>query len=599
MSKLYRLVALAVILALALSVGMVLVNAQDDVPGPGEGGLAIRGNTRGSANLGPLVYLRCSGVDCADVNAWLWPAMIALDPNTQNYTVGEFGALANSYEVSEDGLTYTFSLRQDAFWNDGTPITATDLYFAWEASQQGEGVGLSSSYAPQAAQVTGAEIIDDYTIAFSFDASQCDALRQLAAYSALPAHAFGYTAGGDFDWASMIDHPFDDAPAVTGGPFNFDRLEPGTAIYLSANLNYYDPTGDYVVPQGLVFVDTPDDNVQVERLLANQDGDINFVYEPGGAVFTTLREASDAGSIQYFQAPGRVWHYVALNLADPANPQNGLDEDGNPIDQGRHPIFGDVRVRQALQHAINIDEVINGPLNGNATAMVAGTIPTAYTLNPDLARRPFDLEAARALLDEAGWTSTGDPLVEGGDGLRTCTACETADSGTPLSFEIMHVVNDVRGEVAVVLQNQFAQIGVEVIVTPLDFNTMYDNNMGAQTFDAAVAGWRGELPFNPDQRGIFGAENDIFGEGYGFNFPSYYNARLEELGELIATGNCDEQARIDAAYEVQQILYEEQPYLWLYALDSAYAATNNVQGFDPRPGLGQWNLDAWNITSAQ
>ncbi|MBC7870584.1 MAG: hypothetical protein H7Y09_07070, partial [Chitinophagaceae bacterium] len=86
---------------------------------------------------------------------------------------------------------------------------------------------------------------------------------------------------------------------------------------------------------------------------------------------------------------------------------------------------------------------------------------------------------------------------------------------------------------------------------------------------------------------------------YGFNFPSYYNARLQELGEEIATGNCDPEARIAAAHEMQQILYDEQPYLWLYALDSAYAASPNVQGFDPFPGLGQWNVDSWNVNNEQ
>lgn len=593
MSKFYRLFGLGLVLALALSFGVVLVNAQDgEMPGPGEGGLVIRGSTRSSANLGPLVWLRCSGVDCSDPNNLIWPALIGLDPETQNYSVETNGQLATGWEIAEDGLSVTVTMRQDATWNDGTPITATDIYFAWEAMQQGEGVGMSSSYAPAAAALVGAEIIDDYTIRFDFDAVQCEAIRQVASVSALPAHAYGYTPGSEFDWASMIDHPFDRAPAVTSGPFGFDRLEPGTAIYLSSNLNWWDPTADYVVPSGFVIVDTPDENVMIERFLAAQPGDLNFVFEPGGGVFTTLREAADAGSIQYDQAPGRVWHYVALNLADPSNPQNGLDEAGEPIDQGVHPIFGDVRVRQALQHAINIDEVINGPLNGNATAMVAGTIPTAFTLDPDLARRPFDLDAARALLDEAGWTSTGEALVEGGDGLRT-----NAD-GLELRFEMMNV-GDVRNDVSVVLQNQFAQIGVAVDVVVLDFNTMYDDNMGAQTFDTAVAGWRGGLPFDPDLRGFFGAENDIFGEGYGFNFPSYYNARLEELGEAIATGNCDPEARIAAAHEMQQILYDDQPYLWLYALDSAYAASPNVQGFDPFPGLGQWNVDSWNVNNEQ
>jgi ABC-type transport system substrate-binding protein len=370
-------------------------------------------------------------------------------------------------------------------------------------------------------------------------------------------------------------------------------VEPGTAVYLSANPNYVAPDAyaGYTVPSSWVYVDTPDENVMIERFLAFQPGDINFVVEPGSGVFPQIL-GSDA---QSFQAPGRIWHYVALNLADPENPQNGLDEDGNPIDQGHHPLFGDVRVRQALQHGINIDEIINGPLNGYATAMVSSTIPTAYTIDPALERRAFDLEIARAMLDEAGWVSTGDPLVEGGDGQRTCDGCMYADAGAAFEFDLMNV-GDIRNDVSVIVQDQFAQLGVKVNVVVLDFNTMYDSNMGAQTYDAAIAGWRGSLPFDPDQRSFFGAENDIFGEGYGFNFPSYYNAEFEALGEQIATlPGCDPAERIALAQQATKILYDDQPYLWLYALNSLYAAAPNVQGFQPYPDQGTWNIDAWNV----
>lgn len=588
-----RFMGLSLVLVIALSLSLVVL-AQDALPGPGEGGAVVRGNTRGSANLGPLVPIRCSGVDCADANNVMWPTLIGLDPETLQYGPGpDIGnTLASGWTVSEDGLTITVNLRDDMAWNDGTPITAEDVYFTWEAMQQGQGVGLSSSYATAAATLVSAEVVDSQTITFGVEAPNCEALRQVALVPPLPSHVYGYTRGAEFNWGSMIDHPYDDSPTVTSGPFNFERVEPGTAVYLSFNPNYTAPdaTAGYTVPNSWVYVDTPDENVMIERFLAFQSGDINFVVEPGGGFEQIL-----ASNAQSFQAPGRVWHYVALNLADPNNPQNGLDEDGNPIDQGHHPLFGDVRVRQALQHAINIDEIIDGPLAGYGTAMVSSTIPTAYTIDPNLERRAFDYDIARALLDEAGWKSTGDPLVAGGDGLRTCDGCLHAEPGTEFIFELMNV-GDIRNDVSVILQDQFAQIGVQVDVVVLDFNTMYDNNMGAQTYDAAVAGWRGSLPFDPDQRSFFGAANDLFGEGYGFNFPSYYNARFEELGQQVATlPGCDPAERIALAQEMTQILWEDQPYLWLYARNSLYAAAPNVQGFQPYPDLGTWNIDAWNV----
>ncbi|MEQ8672589.1 MAG: ABC transporter substrate-binding protein [Aggregatilineales bacterium] len=601
MKNLYRFITVGIAIMMAVSLGLVVSAQDDEIPGPGEGGVVIQGNTRGSANLGPLVPLRCSGVDCADANALLYPSLVSISPQTQQFATADeqdLGQLALSFDISEDGLVYTFNLRDDAFWNDGEPITAEDFYFAWLAVEQGEAVGLSSSYSSYQRDIASAEIIDDYTIAFTLENPSCLALSSLA-LPATPGHAYGWdvSMGEDFDWGTMIDNPLDDEPTVTAGPFQFFRVEPGTAVFLSANPEYYAPSNDeYTVPEGWVYLDTLDENVLTERFLSFQPGEPNFVNEPGAAQFEPLR-SSDA---QYFQAPGRTWHYVALNLADPTNPQNGLDADGNPIDQGNHPLFGDVRVRQALQQAIDIEEIINGAQNGDATPMVSGTIPTAFTIHPTLERRPMDLDAARALLDEAGWVSTGDPLVDGGDGLRTCQGCLHAEEGTPFSFVLMNPGTSGREDVSIILQAQFAQLGVDVDPQVLDFNTMYDTNLGGQIYDAAVAGWRGGLPFDPDQRSFWGAETDIFGEGYGFNFPSYYNAEFEELSAAVnQVPGCDLDTRLEMAYRMQEILWEDQPYLYLYALDSAYAVAPNVEGFDPYPNFGNWNLDAWNVTSTE
>jgi peptide/nickel transport system substrate-binding protein len=596
MNKLYRFIALGVAIAMMV-IPSIIISAQEgeDLPGPGEGGAVIQGNTRGSANLGPLVPIRCSGVDCADANALMYPALVAISPFTQQFaTVEDFdlGQLALNYEVSDDGLVYTFKLREDAFWTDGEQITADDIYFAYLAIEQGEAIGMSSSYADYQRDLVEANVVDDFTIELVLEEPNCLALSRMA-IPATPGHAYGWTPdmGEDFDWGVMIDHPFDDEPTVTAGPFEFSRAEPGTAIFLTANNEYYAPLNEeYVVPEGWVYLDVLDENVLTERFLSFQEGEPNFVFEPGAAQFEPLRNSE----AQYFQAPGRVWHYVALNTADPSNPQNGLDEDGNPIDQGNHPLFGDVRVRQALQHAIDIQEVINGAQNGDATAMVSGTIPTAFTIHPELERRAFDLDGARALLDEAGFVAEGDPLVEDGDGLRVCRGCLYAEDGTELSFDMINPGTSGREDVAVILQNQFAQIGVDVNAQVLDFNAMYDDNMGGQVFDAAVAGWRGGLPFDPDQRSFFGAENDIFGEGYGFNFGSWYNEEFEEIMAQVNTvEGCVEEDRLALAHRAQEIMWEDQPYLWLYALDSAYAAAPNIDNFDPYPNFGAWNMDAW------
>lgn len=594
MSRYFRIASISLVLVLVVT-GLSLVVAQD--AGPGAGGPVIWGNQRGSANIDPLTPLRCSGVDCADINNLLYPVVMGIDPVTQGFALGVPNSLAIEQTISDDLLTYTYKLRDDMTWNDGTPITGYDVQFFWLALQNVDAAETSSSFAQMKAAIINVEVPadDPYTVIMTYDSPDCDGMRYSAGMPAIPGHGYGWSSemGADFDWTIPVGHPFDTTPSITSGPFKFTRTEAGTAIYLEADQNYADPiNGEYVVPQGLVYLDVPDYNVMAERFNAAQPGDVNYMNEPDSAVLPTLQE----GPGQIFAAPGRLWHYVSLNLADPDNPQNGQDADGNVLDQGHHPILGDVRVRQALQYAMDIDAILNGPVNGNGVAMVAGTIPTAFTFNPDLQRRPMDLAEARRLLDEAGWVSTGNPLVDGGDGLRTCQGCMYAAEGTEFVIDMINP-GDVRNDVAVLLQAQFAEVGVEVIVRPLDFNTMYDDNLGAQIYDTAVAGWRGSLPFNPDLRGFFGVENDIAStESAGFNFGSYYNAEFEELSDQIANNpGCNQEDIIAKAHRVQEIFYDEQPYLWLYAFNSIYAAGPAVEGFDPYPSFGTWNVDVWNV----
>jgi peptide/nickel transport system substrate-binding protein len=394
----------------------------------------------------------------------------------------------------------------------------------------------------------------------------------------------------DFDWASLLEHEARTNPTVTGGMFQFNRLDAGTAVYLDFNPNYFEGT---TVPAGWIFLDVPDEAVMTERFLAGGENDPNFIREPnGGAIITTLKESD----VQTVAAPGNIWHYVSINNADPENPQDAFDEGGAPIDQGHHPFFGDVRVRQALQHAINIDEIISGPLGNNAYPMIAGTISNAWTFDSSIERRAFDLDAARALLDEAGFPATGDPLVEGGDGQRVASGAMYAEDGTEFYIEIINP-GGVRNDVSVILQDQFAQIGVKADVVALDFNTLYADNMGVQTYDLAVAGWRGGVPFNPDQREIFGVAQDVAdAEGYGNNFGSYNNPEFEELsGQMQTLPGCDPEARKAIASQIQNIFYEDQPYLWLYQLESVYSTKNGVENFMPYTAFGAWNGNEWRL----
>src|SRR5690606_37252559 len=113
-------------------------------------------------------------------------------------------------------------------------------------------------------------------------------------------------------------------------------------ISLGNNPNHVNP----VLPEGYIYKNVPNDVVAVEQFM---DGEVNVIYDANVPFesYQDLRDMGQAGEIQFFEYADDGYTWLAFNMADPTNPQDGLDENGNPIDQGNHPVFGDKRVRQA------------------------------------------------------------------------------------------------------------------------------------------------------------------------------------------------------------------------------------------------------------
>jgi len=565
--------------------------------GPGEGAPVIEGNFGGSANIGTFNPLRCDNTTCSRVWQLMFPTVIGASLETQYYArVGEdatvAGALATDWTISEDGLTYTFTLRDDAVWGDGTPITATDVKFAFEAIKSGQAetqlyTGTTDWSEGNPNGIKEVNIIDDHTVEMVFGASVCSALG-LAGFPVVPAHVFGYDGSAEFDFTALIDAEFDLAPSVTSGFFKFGAFAPGESIGIVADTEYFE--GSPLVG-GFIYRDVPDQTVQVEQFLA---GETNLIDGPAVGRRADLR--ADA-NVQVYSFPGNAWDYVGLNLADPENPQPGLDEAGNPIDQGFHPIFGDVRVRRALQNGINVPDIVQGAVFGEGEQMPSAMIQNSWAYDTELAAIPFDQDAARALLDEAGWVASGDPLVDGGDGQRTCDGCLYAEAGAPLEFNLQTNQGNTRREAAVVLiQDQLAQLGVKVNVEPIDFDTLLDV-INSQTYDAFLIGWRNGFPDDPDQQQLFGSASDDPVQGLS-NSSSYHNP---ELNDLMAQANsvpgCAPEDRAAIYHQIQQIMQDDQPYLFLYTVNGMYAARTDVEGFDPRPN-GIFNqVQTWVIAA--
>jgi peptide/nickel transport system substrate-binding protein len=572
MNRLFRYGVLAA--ALALIVALVVPLAAQEVT-PGEGGIIIEGNFGGDpATFNPLL---ASDTSSARVAGFMFPAWVGVNPETGVFEPGRPDALVTDWSISEDGLTYTFTLRDDWTWSDGTPITSADIIYSWNAIASGL---VESSLTYQVDLIESASAPDPQTIIVTFKAAACTNLTEASFWSVVPAHVL------PADFAEVNDADFNLNPTVTGGVFNFGEFRAGEQVSLIANQTY-GGASEGVLPTGYIYKVVPDQTVLVEQFIA---GETNVIDGPAVARRADL--IADA-NIQPYQFPGNAWDYLALNYADPANPQNATDDAGAALDQGHHPLFGDVRVRQAISLGIDVESIIEGAVFGFGTRMPSLTIPASWAFDSSLAPIPFDVDAAAALLDEAGFVDDdNDPTTP-----RVAQGAMYADDGTPLQFTLYtNEGNSRRGAIGTIVQDQLRQLGIVVDFQAIDFNTLLDI-MDAQTFDAVILGWRNGFPDDPDQTGLFTPAGDVVGGGN--NITSYNNARVTELMEQARVlPGCDNGARAEIYHEIQAILQQELPYVPLFAIEGMYAARTSVGGFSPFPSQLFWNVDRWTVASS-
>lgn len=564
-----RLLLVGVVLAL-LSISVGAIMAQE----PGQGGIIIEGNFGGDpATFNPIL----SGDTASSrVIGFMFPGLIGVDPDTATFRKNDPQALVTDWTVSDDGTTYTFTMRNDWTWTDGTPITTADVLYSWNAAKSG--VVEVGNYGYVVDVISSVEAIDDYTFKVTFPTSDCTAIAN-SSLPVVPAHAL------PADFAELNNSDFNLNPTVTGGVLNFSEFRAGELVSLVANEAYGGAPGA-VMPSGYIYKVVPDQTVLVEQFKA---GETNLIDNP--AVGARADLVADA-NLNMYSYPGNAWDYLALNYADPTNPQNAYDEAGNPIDQGHHPMFGDVRVREAIAKAIDVDAIVQGAVFGEGSRMTAYTIPASWAYNNDLPPIAFDQEAAKALLDEAGWVdSDNDPATP-----RVCQGCMYAEEGTPFHFVLYtNEGNSRRGAVGTIVQDQLSQIGIEVDFQAIDFNTLLDV-MDGQTYDAFILGWRNGYPDDPDGTQLFASESDVVGSGS--NMTSYNNPEVDALNLQARTlPGCDTAARAEIYHQIQELMQKDLPYVPLYAINGMYGANVNVAGFDPRPSNLFWNFETWTVAT--
>ena len=499
----------------------------------------------------------CFDYACIAIAELLLPRLIGFDLVTGLVSANATNGLAQGWEFSEDGTELTIHLRRNLHWSDGTPITAEDVKSTYDQ--------MAIMYTYPVEYIESVEVVDSGSVRFHFyEPPRCSILADLSTFI-LPAHVQVF----DIDLTE-----FDRTTTITGGLFRIEEWET-EKITLVPNPS---PNGDAIIlPEALEFYPFSDEITLVEAV----QGDLIDVT----LLISTLpaMQMAQAADLQTFEFPGLSYDYIGLNMADQLNPLDGVDADGNPVSQIPHPILGDAKVRRAIQLALNVPLIIDDAVQGFGSLMSADE--NAHRLDSDLAPIPYDPEQAVQLLEEAGWE-------RGSDGVWVAQDSAYAPTGTPLRLNMITNEGNARREAVMEqVQAQLGDIGIEIDTALVEFNDLLDT-VDAQNFDTYILGWRSGLPLYPDLTYLFSVEADVTFSG--FNMVSYYNPEAEAL---MTAANYQNGCEIDreGVARLSEILQEDQPYIWLYAINNMYVSNGQVSGWHPYPFVPLFNVQGWSV----
>ena len=489
----------------------------------------------------------------------LLPRLVGQDPTSGVMVPTE---LATGWTISGDGRTYTFALASDVRWSDGQPVTSADFAFTYAALADAD---VGSPYRDRTANLLRVETPDAATVVVTLSRAECSALSALR-HPLLPAHAFAPNFG------DLATNAFNQTPSISAGPFRFVERLGDDRFILEANPDFRQ--GAPAIARYEVRV-IPEPGVRSQALTLGQ---VDLIYYGPDE----LRSAGlpTGPAIAVYRAPTDGYHFLALNLADPANPQPGRTATGERLPQTPHPILGERAVRQAMAAAIDYDMLLADLFAGQGYRPATYVPPSATWVAADLPPPAYDPAQAVRLLEEAGWTDAD------GDGVRT-------RDGAPLRLTIQtNADNPLRVRLSEFVAAQLRRVGFEIVVHPVDFGELTATLLG-QRYDLVVIGWE-NLGADPGNSPFWHSRDDL--PGVGFNFTSFQDAEVDSLLDAaLQDPACDLNRRADAYRQVQARIHAELPTILLAGDVQAWAYATRWQEIAPGPWRFDHNVAQWRL----
>lgn len=458
--------------------------------------------------------------------------------------------LAESWEVSPDGLTWTYTLRPDLLWSDGTPLTANDVVYTFNRILDGR--YEQRNYGNYVRNITSVEATDDRTVVMEVG-EPSPIMERLAVYI-LPEHIWSSVDAKAVK--SYANEPEAGETLVGSGPFLVVERRTGQFIRLVANDNYYKgrPNVDELVFR---VYNNPDALGQ-----ALIKGEIDFASGLTADVFSSLEGQE---GITTYAGSYSGFNELAFNLGAALT-------DGTPIGDG-NPHMQDQQVRLAISHAIDRQQLVDKILDGYGTPGSTIIPPLYTTLHVNPGTQAYDPVLANQILDDAGYAM-------GPDGVRV------GPDGVPMKYRLfVRSDSDTSVKSGEYFKSYLAAIGIEADIKPVDENALFEI-IGRGEFDMFEWGWVVEP--DPDyQLSTFTCDKRSYedgGEIYADLSDSFFCD--EEYDRLYAQQavTTDQAERAEIVKQMQQILYDQVAYVVTYYYDNLEAyRSDRFTGFVGQP----------------
>ena len=525
---------LVVIITLAIVAILLYTQQSSPVTGgvilqqPEQGGVYTEALVGSLGRLNPL--LDWNNTADRDVNRLLFSGLVRFDERGLPHA-----DLADSWGVSQDGTIYNFTIRPNAVWHDGTPVTSDDVIFTIEMMKS------AGSLYPQDIKDLWGRVdvtrLNEKNLKFTLPEPYVPFIDYLT-FGVLPKHLLESVPP-----EQMANAEFNINPVGTG-PYRFDQLivENGQikGVVLTLSTNYYG-TPPFIEQVVFRYYQT-----SAAAFDAYKQGD---VFAIGQVTYDVLNTALEEPNLSFYSSRMPQMGFVLFNLTNP-----------------EIPFLQDPKVRRALMLGLNRPNIINTIMQGQAFVADSPILPGSWAYFDGTEHFEYDPEAAIALLKSEGYV-----IPSGGGDVR-------AKDGVPLAFTMAHPDDAVHTQIAQAIKTQWGRIGVRVDLQPQPYDQLVLTTLASRAFQAALIDLNLSRTPDPDPYPFWHQAEAVGGQ----NYSGWDNRAASEYLE---------QARVTADYTLRAKLYrnfqvvfaKELPALPLYVPVYSYAVDAQVRGVQVGP----------------